>query len=257
MFFFWLQIPSSESSVPTSTFESTSRKMWQFELWTKGKANNRSKIQNGKYGINVVSYLLCLHVEDMWCTILKETNVFIIEWMWISCRIEMIEQSPKRVEIGTHKNPYWKRRHEKVNLWRLTFIWVVSFSSRDNVLLWRRISLLWLLSLWLPLRLLPQRSRLWLPFWLCRCLRNGRGWSGRNWEIWEYLLSPLCSALLHLQMEQSSWPTQADCLTPSLKFAWSKDRGNIGQVPATVVDGVGLIGGAPGGRHWAWIAKVC
>ena len=153
--------------------------MWQFELWTKGKANNRSKIQNGKYGINVVSYLLCLHVEDMWCTILKETNVFIIEWMWISCRIEMIEQSPKRVEIGTHKNPYWKRRHEKMNFWRLTFIWVVSFSSRDNVLLWRRISLLWLLSLWLPLRLLPQRSRLWLPFWLCRCLRE---WSRLEWQ---------------------------------------------------------------------------
>ena len=26
---------------------------------------------------------------------------------------------------------------------------------------------------------------------------------------------------------------------------------NIVQVPMTVVDGVGLIGGAPGGRHWA------
>ena len=209
MFFFWLQIPSSESSVPTSTFESTSRKMWQFELWTKGKANYRSKIQNGKYGINVVSHLLCLHVEDMWCTILKETNVFIIEWMWISCRIEMIEQSPKRVEIGTHKNPYWKRRHEKVNLWRLTFIWVVSFSSRDNVLLWRRISLLWLLSLWLPLRLLPQRSRLWLPFWLCRCLRNGQGWSGRNREESEKYES-ICS---HLFAPRSS------------TFRWSRAHG--------------------------------
>ena len=116
----------------------------------------------------------------MWCTILKETNVFIIEWMWISCRIEMIEQSPKRVEIGTHKNPYWKRRHEKVNLWRLTFIWVVSFSSWDNFLLWWRVPpfwflplwflFLWFLSLWLPLGLLPQRPSLWLPFWLDRWL---------------------------------------------------------------------------------------
>ena len=26
---------------------------------------------------------------------------------------------------------------------------------------------------------------------------------------------------------------------------------NIVHVPVTVVDGVGLIGGAPGGRHWA------
>ena len=95
------------------------------------------------------------------------------------------------------------------------------------------------------------------PFGFAGVCGNGRGWSGRNREIWEYLISPLCSALLHLQMEQSSWPTQADCLTPSLKFAWSKNRENIGQVPATVVDGVGLIGGAPGGRHWAWIAKVC
>ena len=30
-----------------------------------------------KYRINVVFYLLCLHVEDMWCTILKQMDVFI------------------------------------------------------------------------------------------------------------------------------------------------------------------------------------
>ena len=43
-------------------------------------------------------------------------------------------------------------------------------------------------------------------------------------KIWEEIIcSPLCSLLLHLQMEQNSWLTQDDCLTPSLRFSWSKD----------------------------------